>query len=131
MKSIGNSIVILSLFYFGLIGCARQSVFPVHDEVLTFPLPMDLTYLRTLEAIQAHPDWDLDRTVKEEGLIYIRNLRYSSYADADQRMATLVLKPIGPHETSVQFAPESQAVVGGDEVLDLIKQYLSAEVSRR
>lgn len=123
---------LLALFLFGLFGCAHSSsLLPVHDEVLVYPLPMDLAYLRTLEAVDSHADWELDRTVKEKGFIYLRNLRYSSFSDADRRTATLVLKRIGPHETSIALAPESQSVVGGDELLQLIKQYLSREESRK
>jgi hypothetical protein len=108
-------------------GCATDepSVFPVHDEVITVNLPMDLTFLRTMEAVQTHPEWDLERTVKEEGIIRLRNLRYSSFADADQRRATLVLKRVGARRTSIQFDKKSQSVVGGDEILKLIKEYLS------
>ena len=123
----------LSIFFLlGLFGCAHSSpILPVHDEVLTYPLPMDLVYLRTLEAVDSHSDWELDRTVKEKGLIYLRNLRYSSFADADQRTVILVLKRLNSRETSIELAPESQAVVGGDELLALIKRYLSREASRK
>ena len=125
--------LMVALSSFGWFGCAhnKSSLLPVHDEVLTFSLPLDLAYLRTLDAIQAHPDWDLDRTVKEQGLIYLRNQRYSSFADADQRTATLIIKQVGPRKTTVRLAPESQSVVGGDEILKLVKDYLSLEVSRR
>lgn len=126
---------ILNVFIFGILslglaGCSgkSKSLLPVHDEVLVYALPLDLTYLRTVEAVNAHPDWEVDYTDKEKGLIVLRNMRYSSFADADLRTAVLVLKRVGPRETSVQFDPESQAVRGGDEILDLIKQYLSREV---
>jgi len=108
-----------------LSGCASEKVFAVHDEILTFPLPMDLAYLRTMEAVESHPDWDLIETEKEKGLIVIRNLRYSSFADADQRQIALELKRIGPRQTSVEIAPKSQSVVGGDEILELIRQHLT------
>lgn len=111
-------------------GCAGQNLRPLADEVLVYPLPFDLAYLRTLEAVQSHPDWDLNRTLKEEGIIEIRNVRYSSFADADQRSATLILKRVGPRRTSIQFAPKSQTVVGTDDVLALVKQYLSREASK-
>lgn len=126
---------ILNVFIFGILslglaGCSgkSKSLLPVHDEVLVYALPLDLTYLRTVEAVNAHPDWEVDYTDKEKGLIVLRNMRYSSFADADLRTAVLVLKRVGPRETSVQFDLKSQAVRGGDEILDLIKQYLSREV---
>jgi len=126
---------ILNVLMFGILslslaGCASKSksLLPVHDEVLVYPLPLDLTYLRTVEAVNAHPDWEVDYTDKEKGLIVLRNMRYSSFADADLRTAVLVVKQVGPRETSVQLDSKSQAVRGGDEILDLIKQYLSREV---
>ena len=132
MKLARHFFLILVLSSFSVFGCAhKSSLLPAHNEVLTFQLPLDLTYLRTLDAVQSHPYWDLDRTVKEQGLIYLRNLRYSSFADADQRTATLVIKRVGPRTTTVQLAPESQSVVGADEILKLIKDYLSLEVGRR
>lgn len=112
-------------------GCAHKSIFPLHDEVLVYPLPFDLAFLRTLEAIQEHKDWDLDWTDKEMGIISIRNMRYSSFADADRRQAFLVVKRLNAKETSIQFDPKSQSVVGGDEILSLIRGQLSREVARR
>ena len=117
--------ILSSLFLFG---CVHGRV--VHDEVLTCPLPMDLTFLRTVEAVQTHPDWELDYTDKEKGIIHLRNLKYSSFDDSDERTATLVLKRIGRRETSIQLAPESQSILGVDEVLKLIKQALSREAGQ-
>lgn len=120
--------LLLILTVLGGAGCTHSSrLLPVHNEVLVYPLPMDRTYLRTLEAVEAHPDWELDWTDKEKGIISVRNLRYSSFADADLRTALLVLKRLGPQKTSVQLDAKSQAVRGGDELLTLIKKYLSRE----
>lgn len=132
MKRLFNSGLIVILFSFHLLGCAgsSSSLLPVHDEVLTYPLPLDLMYLRTVEAIQTSPDWEIDFTDKEKGLIYLRNLKYSSFSDADLRTATLVIKRIGPRETSVQLDAKSQAVRGGDDILNLIKRSLSREVGQ-
>ena len=130
MKKMLN-VFLTGLLLIGVWGCAHDSVLPVHDEVLVFPLPYDLAFLRTLEAIQKHPDWDLDRTDKENGIIIIRNMRFSSYADADQRVATILVKRTDSRETSIEFDKKSQAVVGGDEILALIRQNLSREVSLR
>lgn len=132
LKGPSRYFLIAMLSSLAFFGCASSSaMFPVHEEVLVFPLPVDLVYLRTLEAVDLHPDWELDRTFKEKGLIYLRNLRYSSFADADRRTATLVIKRIGSRETSIQFAPDSQTVVGGGELLALIKRHLSGEPSRK
>ena len=113
-------------------GCVRdKKPIQVNDEVITFSLPMDLVYLRTLEAAQKHKDWDLERTDKEKGQIYLRNRRYSSYADADQRRVLILLKRVSAKETTVQLDVTSQAVVGGDEILALIKRYMAPEVERK
>ena len=130
MKKTFNSILVALMLVAGW-GCAHNSVLPIHDEVLVYPLPLDLTFLRTLEAVQKHPDWELDRTDKEKGTITIRNMRFSSFADADRRVATLRIKRENERETSVQFDPKSQAIVGGDEILALVREYLSREVSSR
>lgn len=128
MKRTMVLLVFLAMCCLGGTGCktSSSSLLPVHDEILIFPVTMDLAYLRTMEAIQAHPDWELDYTDKEKGLINIKNMRYSSFSDADLRSATLVLKREGPKKTSVQFAKRSQSIRGGEEILDLVKQYVSA-----
>ena len=131
MKKILSFSVLTFLLSLASLGCARSSLLPVHDQVLVYPLPYDLTFLRTIEAIQAHSEWDLDWTDKEKGIISIRNMRYSSFADADRRQAILIVKRLNAHETSVQFDTKSQAVVGGDEILSLIRGQLSSETSRR
>ncbi len=133
MKKIFNLVIALSLVIGMGWGCAgnHSSLLPTHDEVLTYPLPYDLVYLRTLEAIQQNADWDLDWTDKEKGVISIRNMRYSSFADADKRQALLLVKRVNEKETTVQFDSSSQSVVGGDEVLSLIRGQLSREVSLR
>ena len=132
MKRVLNFFLMLSLSSLVLFGCThRPSILPVHDEVLTYSLPLDLVYLRTLDAVQAHPEWELNLTDKEKGIIRLHNMRYSSFADADLRILTLLIKRLGPRETTIQLAPESQSVVGGDEILKLVKQYLSREISQR
>lgn len=132
MKRHTMALIISTVFLFPLWSCARDSeILPVHDEVLVYALPFDLVYLRTMEAIEKHPDWRLETTDKEMGIITLKNFRFSSFADADKRTATLLLKRVSKKETSVEFAPESRTVVGGDEILSVIKQYLSREVSLR
>ena len=131
MRKLATSFLILLVMASGFYGCKKSSVLPSWDEVLVYPLPYDLTYLRTMEAVDSHPDWELDYTEKEAGIIKIHNQRYSSFADADLRYATLMVKRLEHNKSSVEFAPESQAVVGGDEILKLIKKTLSDEVLAR
>lgn len=102
-----------------------------HKEVMEFPLPFDLVYLRTIEAINEDPDWEMDFTDKEKGYIVIHNQNYSSLNDADLRSAKLIVKRQGHKKTTVELAAESRSVLGGDKILGLIKKYLSAEIEKR
>ncbi len=132
MKKIAKLLIVLPFLAWMGSGCAsNKSILPLHDEVLTYSLPFDLTYLRTIEAIQQHKDWDLDWTDREKGLISIRNMRFNSWADADKRQAFVVVKAVNKNETAVYFDSASQAVVGGEEILSLIRDQLSREVSLR
>jgi len=131
MKKILSLCLVTLLLPLAGVGCSRSSVLPAHDEVLVYPLPYDLTFLKVMEAVQEHSEWDLDWTDKESGVISIRNMRYSSFADADQRQALLIVKRLNAKETSVQFDTKSRGIVGGDEILALIRGELSRELSRR
>ena len=126
-----KSVFSLAFGLFLLGGCAHSSLLPVHDEVLVFPLPYDLTFLRTLDAADTHPDWEPNWTDKEKGVIHLQNTRYSSFADADKRSMVLLVRREDAGESSVRLAPESQAVVGGGEVLKLIEAALSEEARLR
>ncbi|MBI2167738.1 MAG: hypothetical protein HYU34_05835 [Candidatus Omnitrophica bacterium] len=126
-----KSVFSLALGLFLLGGCAHAPLLPIHDEVLVFSLPYDLTFLRVLEAADTHPDWEPNWTDKEKGVIHLQNTRYSSFADADKRSMVLLVKREDEGGSSVRLAPESQAVVGGGEVLKLIQAALSEEASLR
>ncbi len=103
---------------------------PLHDEVLTFKLPYDLTYLRTEEALERVDGWELQLTEKEKGVIVVRNINYSAWDDADTRVATVWVKRIGAKETSVQLAPQSQRILGGGKLLERVSQYLDQELNK-
>jgi hypothetical protein len=120
-------LLLFSVTFFGCTSDGKPKLLEVHDEVIVSPYAMDYTYLRALEAVQAMPDWELDRTDKEKGILHVRNLRFSSFADADLRTATLQLKRLGPRQTSIQFTQETQSIVWGDEILKAIKQNLALE----
>ena len=110
-------------------GCSfRDKVLPAHNEVLIYPLAYDLTYLRTLEALETLPEWELEETEKENGIIRARNINYSQFGDADKRLATFLVKRISRNETSVQLAPGSERVAGGDKLLERIARYVSREL---
>jgi hypothetical protein len=122
--------LILILAVFAMAGCAstKDELLPVHDEVLIYDLPYDLTYLRTLEALENVDGWELEETEKEKGIIRVRNVDFASFEDADIRAATLILKRINRKQTSIALADYSQRVKEGDVLLERISQYLSHEV---
>jgi hypothetical protein len=129
-------VFILVFVTVSLTGCgfgdvSRKLDVPVTDRVLTYDLPMDLAYLRTLEALEKVPDWELEQTEKEKGWVRVRNVNFSRFDDADKRLITVQLLSGERGKTSVQLAAASQRVLGGDVVLAQIEKYLDAEVARR
>jgi len=113
----------------GFMGCAvAEKVLPVHDEILIYNLPYDLTFLRVMEAVDAVPGWDLQLTKKAQGIIQARNINFSQFGDADKRQVTVLLRSLGRKETSVQLAPESQRVIGGGKILERISLVVSREL---
>lgn len=113
-------------------GCALSriggKVMPTYDEVLIYDLPYDLVYLRSLEALESLPDWELEETEKEKGIIRVRNINFSTFTDADQRTATVLVTRINRQKTSVALAPHSRHVVGGGDLLERVSLYLSREL---
>ena len=127
-----NRLGILMLsFGICIAGCTTaKKILPLHDEVLRFNLPYDLTYLRAAEALQRVAGWELESTEKEKGIILVRNINYSSFDDADKRIATVLIKHIGARETSVQLAPESQRILGGGTLLENISRIMDQELNK-
>jgi len=111
-------------------GCmtAKEALLPIHDEVLVYSLPYDLTYLRTLEAVENIHGWELEETEKEKGIIRASNINYGRFDDADERRATLVITRLNRHQTQVALAPTSQRVREGDKLLQQISQFISREL---
>lgn len=130
MNVIKSLSLILLFSLFPLAGCTstRDKLLPAYDDVLVYDLPFDLTYLRTLEALETVKDWELEDTEKEQGIIRLRNTAFSRFDDADLRQATILVSRISRGQTSVQFAPYSQRVVGGDKMLERISEYVSKEI---
>lgn len=111
-----------------LTGCNTVSkVLPPNDEKLLYKLPYDLTYLRTLEALDSQPNWQLEETEMVKGIIKVRNTNYSNPDDADLRVITFVIKRVDPQTTSVSILPKCQHVPGGDKLLVAIGERLSSE----
>jgi hypothetical protein len=131
MKKIWIHGVMMVILGIGVIGCASrpQMENPLNDKVLVYDLPYDLTYLRTMEALEKVKDWDLQETEKEKGFIRVCNRNFSRFDDADKRLVTVEVKRISRNQTSVSLAPQSQRVIEGDKLLDKIQEYLDREVS--
>ena len=99
-----------------------------YDTVLVYELPYDLTYLRAMEAVSFIPDWELEETEKEKGVIVIRNTNFRKFTDADQRVASIFVKRVSRRETSVELAPFSRKVLGGEMIMDNINELISREL---
>ncbi len=128
MKNILTAALFLMLGL-GLAGCNTVAeVLPPNDEVLVYKLPYDLTYLRTMEALNSVGNWDLQETDKEQGVISMRNTNYSNLSDSDQRVITFVVKRVDRGTTSVSIDPKSQKVLGGKKLLEVIGQALGREI---
>ncbi|HNX68623.1 MAG TPA: hypothetical protein PLL75_05810 [Candidatus Omnitrophota bacterium] len=103
-------------------------VLPPNDRVLIYPLAYDLTYLRTLEALDSQPGWVLEETDKEKGILSVRNTQYSRLDDSDQRLISFTIKRVDAGTTSVSILPKYQKVFGGDQFLRVIGDSLGREV---
>lgn len=110
-------------------GCAaKKPLLPVHDEILVYPLPYDLTYLRTLDALMNVQGWDLEVTDKENGLIRVRNIDFTGLDDSDQRIADFIVKRVNKDESSIELARESQQVMGSGDLMKAVSVQLNREV---
>ncbi len=101
---------------------------PSHDQVLVYPLAFDLTYLRTMEALENVEDWELEETEKEKGMIRVRNINFSQFDDADESVAVFLLKRLGRSQTSIELAPESRRVADGDKLFSRIEEFIAREL---
>jgi hypothetical protein len=124
-----NWALIILMIGAALPGCAkdRKPLLPVHDEVLVYQLPYDLTYLRTLDALNSVHGWDLEVTDKEKGLIRVRNVDYTGFDNSDQRTADFVLKRLNSDETSIELARNSQQILGAGDLLKAVSIQLNRE----
>ena len=115
-------------------GCAlfgdRVEDVPPRERVLLFDRPFDVTYLRTLEALNTFPGWVLEQTDKEKGLIVLRNRQYSHLFDKDKMAARFLLKRVNRQQTSVELDPSSPAFEEEGVLLDRIDQVMKATSTR-
>ena len=124
-----SRIVLILVLGLGLAGCNTVGkVLPPNDEVLVFKLPYDLTYLRTMEALDATGHWQLEATDKEKGTLSVRDTNYSRLDDSDLRVITFWVKRVDLGTTTVSIDPETQKVYGGKELLEAIGKVLGREI---
>jgi MFS superfamily sulfate permease-like transporter len=128
MKYFSKFVLILMLGL-SLAGCNTVGeVLPPNDEVLVYKLPYDLTYLRTMEALNSVGTWQLEETDKEMGLISVRDTNYSRLDDSDLRVITFLVKRVDRETTSVSIDPKSQKVYGGKKLLETVGEALGREL---
>ena len=124
-----SKFVLMLILGLGLAGCnSVGKVLPPNDEVLVYKLPYDLTYLRTMEALNSVGTWELEETDKERGVISVRDTNYSNLDDSDLRVITFVVKRVDRGTSSVSIDTKSQKVFGGKKLLEAISEALGREV---
>jgi hypothetical protein len=124
-----SKFVLVLILGLGLAGCNTVGeVLPPNDKVLVYKLPYDLTYLRTLDALNSIENWQLEETDKEKGAISVGNTDYRHLNDSDQRVITFVVKRVNSETTSVSIDPGSQKVFGGKKLLEAIGEALGREI---
>ena len=124
-----SGIVLVLILSFGFSACNTVGkVLPPNDEVLIYPLPYDLTYLRTMEALDGQGHWQLEETDKEKGTLGVRDTNYSRLDDSDLRDITFLVRRVDRGTTSVSIDPKSQKVFGGAELMKAIDAALSREI---
>ncbi len=129
MRHWGLWIVILLTVIIPFSGCTlHEKVLPAHTEVLIFDLSYDLVYLRTLEALDYPPDWQLYETEKEKGIIKVHNVAYQKFPDPDQRIVTVLVKRMDRSKTSVELAPQSQRILGAGNLMKRVSEYVGREL---
>jgi uncharacterized lipoprotein len=123
-----SAIVLTLVLSFGFSACNTVGeILPPNDEVLVYQLPYDLTYLRTMEALDSVGMWQLEETDKEKGVISVRDTNYSRLDDSDLRVITFVVKRVDRGTTSVAIDTKSQKVFGGKELLEAVGEALGRE----
>ncbi|MFC1809642.1 hypothetical protein ACFL3D_05960 [Candidatus Omnitrophota bacterium] len=87
-------------------GCASFTAAEaeLHDEIFSYELPFDKTFMITMDAIGAAPGWTLDETDQMQGRIMARQ----TTVEAEQ--VTIVVTRVEKKHVTVELAKESQRV---------------------
>lgn len=94
-----------------------------NDEIIVSK-PYDNVYLGVFDAVNGLSNWTPEKTLKDEGLISLKNTQFSRFDDSDNRNINLRIRRDSPKQTSVFLDPDSRRVVGADEVLLAIRKKL-------
>lgn len=110
----------LAVFLTLIIGCSATKDYPKFDQVLVYDHPFDYTYLKTLEALTTFPNWVLEETDKNKGLVVVRNTEYGHVFDHDKWTVRFNVVSLGRNKTSVSIDPLTQQNEKGGELLKRI-----------
>lgn len=116
---------------FFLAACASSSPYlPVekipasNSEEIHVDKAFDFVYLNVFDAANEMKTWSPTKTLKDEGLIQLRNSQFSRFDESDRREIYLRVRRDTPMKTSVFLEPDSRRVIGADEVLAAVRKKL-------
>ncbi len=119
-------------FALGLAACAgSQKYLPIeqipagNNEEIHVAKAYDFVYLNVFDTVNALPDWAPDKTLKDEGLIRLKNTQFSRFDDSSNRVINLHIRRDSALQTSVYLDPDSRRVIGADQVLAAIRKKFS------
>jgi hypothetical protein len=100
------------------------SVPATNNEEIVISKPYDFVYLSVFDVVNGLSKWTPEKTLKDEGLIALKNTQFSRFDDSDNRNIHLRIRRDNPKQTSVYLDPDSRRVIGADEVLLAIRKKL-------
>ena len=131
MKTKSFPSIFLAIFLTVLVGCASTKDYPKFDQVLVYDKPFDYTFLKTLEALNSFPEWTLEETDKNKGVIILRNTEYGHVFDHDKWVVRFNVVSLGRKKTSVAIDPPSQRNEQGGNMLKRIDEIMLMTSSAR
>jgi|GEM_PF-2882129 len=121
------------LWAFLLMACASPSHFlPIekipagNSEEIHISKSYDFVFLSVFDAVNASDHWAPSQTLKDEGLIRLRNTQFSKIDDSSARAVDVRIRRDSLTQTSVFLDQDSRRVIGADEVLNAIRKKLIA-----
>lgn len=95
-----------------------------YDRVLEYDLPFDYVYMKTIDAMNLIPNWVLEETDKEKGIVVLRNVQFGHIFDRDKNVAHVNVKRVSRKHTTVALDPDSQELPQGGEILNKIDEIM-------